>query len=89
MAAGLDDEGLPLAQVDHRVGRRPDVVAQLVETQPPGRTARLRGEPVEQPGVEEEMEVVGDGEGLGDTPEVLAADPGLAGLPPLIVPRSR
>lgn len=59
------------------------MAAQLVEAQLASGTPGLRRQLVEHPGVEKEMEVVGDGEDLGDGPEVLAANSGLAGLPPL------
>ncbi len=84
--AGLADEGLVLVEVDHGLGRQAHVPAELVEIQSACRTTGIGRELIEHPGVEEEVQVVGDGEGLGDAAEVLATDLGLARLPPLVLP---
>lgn len=51
-----------------------------------GGLARPGDEPVGQPGVEEEPQLVGHAEGEGQGPHVLGANARLAALPPLVVP---
>lgn len=44
-----------------------------------------RGEPIQEPGVEEEEKVLVDVEGVGDATEVMSPHLGLPALPPLVV----
>ncbi len=85
VATRLEHQVLMLAEVDGPVGSVPYEAVQLVEADRPGRLAGVGAETIDQPGVEQQVELVGDGEGLGEAAQVLGTDPGLTRLPPFVV----